>query len=492
MGMSASQARFLCITARISDNEMKQQSLAYSKQRLAEKSSYANEQYLEALDKTKYQILTGYNGSEACYADVSFNQLTGLNSVACGKQYLVKANSGKVLVSSDIAEAYASCNGDFNKFLKAKGLTQSDINVNSSNARDLIHNAWDNYLASVGKSINDYESQHILGFGYTAFSKESFDGYPTYNTTQAIKGNSKIELFKDQNGYYMNRNKIQARMDADGNYYCAYQTVNNQGTNIWNILNDVEYNAEDKKFTYKNDNFKDENGNYIKFDALYADLNAEGLSLISDSPKNYFTPASNGKYAEEGGREYTLTNSSKALNFEGTTQAQRELYDYALSITEAYYNNNNSHSSTTLKYDAQAINYYKNIFNEMRTCGYTTVNETFGRSDEKTDLKDPEWFVKQVKAGKLVISYYSSVEKSFINTSLDDDESIAEKEDKSAMVVAEQVYKTAMDTIEAQDKQFDLELNRLESEHNALTTEYDAVQKVLKENVEKSFKTFNS
>ena len=38
MGMAASQARLLSITARMSNNEFEQQSVAYSKQRLSENS----------------------------------------------------------------------------------------------------------------------------------------------------------------------------------------------------------------------------------------------------------------------------------------------------------------------------------------------------------------------------------------------------------------------------------------------------------------------
>ena len=114
MGMAASQARLLSITARLSNNEMEQQSLAYSKQRLSDNSEQINDAYLEALAKTKYQVLTGYNGSEATYADLSYNQLTSFNSVAAGKQYLVQDNTGKVLVNNEIAKAYQQNNGDYN------------------------------------------------------------------------------------------------------------------------------------------------------------------------------------------------------------------------------------------------------------------------------------------------------------------------------------------------------------------------------------------
>lgn len=49
-----------------------------------------------------------------------------------------------------------------------------------------------------------------------------------------------------------------------------------------------------------------------------------------------------------------------------------------------------------------------------------------------------------------------------------------------------------MDKIESQDKQFDMQLNKLESEHTAMQTEYDQLAKVISKNVEKSFNIFNA
>ena len=72
MGLAASQGRLLCMTARLSNNEFEQQSIAYSKQRLSDDSEQINDKYLDALSQTKYQILTGYNGTEACYSDLSY------------------------------------------------------------------------------------------------------------------------------------------------------------------------------------------------------------------------------------------------------------------------------------------------------------------------------------------------------------------------------------------------------------------------------------
>ena len=44
--------------------------------------------------------------------------------------------------------------------------------------------------------------------------------------------------------------------------------------------------------------------------------------------------------------------------------------------------------------------------------------------------------------------------------------------------------------IQAEDKNLELRLKQLDTEHDAISNELDAVQKVIEKNVESSFKTF--
>ena len=50
MGMSASQARLLSITTRLTNNEFRAQTITNSKLRLAEKSEEASAEYMDALN----------------------------------------------------------------------------------------------------------------------------------------------------------------------------------------------------------------------------------------------------------------------------------------------------------------------------------------------------------------------------------------------------------------------------------------------------------
>ena len=48
-----------------------------------------------------------------------------------------------------------------------------------------------------------------------------------------------------------------------------------------------------------------------------------------------------------------------------------------------------------------------------------------------------------------------------------------------------------IEAVERKDKKFDLKLKQLDTEHNALQTEYEAVKGVVDKNVEKTFNIFS-
>lgn len=378
MGMAASQARLLSITARLTDNENSGQSISYAKIRLANQTEEVNKDYLNALKATKLTVLTGFNGSEEVYTDISYGLMTGYNTVAAGTQYVVTDKKGKLLVTDKQAKAFEAGNGDYNKFLAALGYSQSDISIKDAGTEALpqekakaykqIHEAWDKYLTSVGLHIGEDE-EHGLDFGYTSFSNSPYDGYPTYTIT---------------------------------------------------------------------------------------DLN-------------------------------TGEKTTKALNYEGTNQEQREFYDYAAALTESYYGTSNSAALKTAQNPDNTgyINYLKNIFQKMSLSGYYTEKQ-----EDKT-IKDNKWFEQQLKDGNLQLEYYSAVDRKFVSTSIDSDSAIQEVSDEREIALIEQEYEIKLEELEQKDNKYDLELRKIDTEHNALQTEYDAIKGVIDKNVESSFKCFS-
>ena len=62
--------------------------------------------------------------------------------------------------------------------------------------------------------------------------------------------------------------------------------------------------------------------------------------------------------------------------------------------------------------------------------------------------------------------------------------------DDKAIAKAEVVYEDKMRQIEAKDKRYQLEINKLDSEHNALQTQIDSIKSEVSKNIERSYKTF--
>lgn len=93
--------------------------------------------------------------------------------------------------------------------------------------------------------------------------------------------------------------------------------------------------------------------------------------------------------------------------------------------------------------------------------------------------------------GELQLEYYSTTDKKFISTSIDQDSSIQEVEDEREIALVEEKYKMDMAQVEQMDNKFDMELKKLDTEHNALQTEYDSVKSVIDKNVEKTFNIFS-
>ena len=374
MGMAASQARLLSITARLSDNEHSGQAVSYSKIRLADQTEQANREYLDTLKATKLTVLTGFNGSEEIYTDISYGLITGYNTVANGAQYVVTDKKGQVLVTKEQAKAFEAGNGDFNMFLANLGYSQSNITIKAddagaSNAQKAlaykaVHEAWDQYLTSVGLHIGEDE-EHGLDFGYTSFSNGPFDGYPTY----------------------------------------------------------------------------------------------------------------------------TYMGVTKALNYEGANQEQRDFYDYAVSLTESYYGQSDSAKvlkNTSVPDNVGYVNYLKNLFHKMSSAGYYTELQ------ENETLKDNTWFEGELRAGNLLLEQFSVVERKFKSVSIDSDQSIQDVTDERKIALAEQDYKNKLAKLEAKDNKYDLELKKLDTEHNALQTEYSVMKDLINKNIDNSYKTFSA
>lgn len=162
MGLAASQARLLSLTTRINNNEMESLLVSNSKIRLADKNSAAKQNYLAALDATKYEFIyydsTGVQNNTA----FTFNAVTQYQSMK--NQYSFHNAAGQILVSSSDANKFEQ-SANLYEFLDKYGLfdqskEEFQEQLDEYNAQMDEYNKqkaeYDQKLADYEKKYQDY------------------------------------------------------------------------------------------------------------------------------------------------------------------------------------------------------------------------------------------------------------------------------------------------------------------------------------------------
>lgn len=117
MGMAASQARLLCITARIHDVEYQAQAIQAAKVQLATQSDQVYEEYLEALDATTLTVnAMDMNSGSSSIIAATFNNLCSRNKVmpSDGSNYAIRNSQGLLVVEDEVEEGYYNFSGTMN------------------------------------------------------------------------------------------------------------------------------------------------------------------------------------------------------------------------------------------------------------------------------------------------------------------------------------------------------------------------------------------
>ena len=121
MGLSASQARLLSITARLSDNELRSQTITTAKMSLANKTSEASAAYLDALNESELMFAT-YDAD----GNKVLQKLTGTSLTEYGilkNQYGIINTDGQIMVSETDATNYLD-SATLGEFLEKYGVAE--------------------------------------------------------------------------------------------------------------------------------------------------------------------------------------------------------------------------------------------------------------------------------------------------------------------------------------------------------------------------------
>ena len=129
----------------------------------------------------------------------------------------------------------------------------------------------------------------------------------------------------------------------------------------------------------------------------------------------------------------------------------------------------------------------------------------FGQETETKEIKNREAKVEQDSSGRYVSIFIydkdatdgAGTKYDLTTTSISDEKGYNDAMnqyffDKAVYDQKVQEINAKIEIIQVQDKNLELKLKQLDTEENAISTELDAVKKVISKNVESSFKTFNA
>ena len=257
---------------------------------------------------------------------------------------------------------------------------------------------------------------------------------------------------------------------------------------------------------------KDANGNYFKLVAKnkangYSFINIDGQNIIAEA----YTTSTNPSYKTQANvvsnmSSYTYDDTNAIFTYDTSTDIMTVKKDASTYFTL---------SATDLGLTSSAT--AENMMNKMFELGYLTVNNTTGELsiyntaniipiNAQNDLglhdnaTEAEILEAAIRAGVVSIA---TVEDIYTQQSYDiggtdyeirDWRTLSQLADelyKGDNAEAETTYEKVTAEINAQDKKLQLEQTAIEVEYKAVTTEKDAVKKILDQNAQASFKYFS-
>lgn len=391
MGMAASQARLLSITARIHDVEYQAQSIQNAKIQLATQSDQVYQEYLEALDATTLTI-KNMDGERIV---ANFNNLYGRNAVESINQYAFRDSKDRLIVPEDIKESY-------------------DYFMSNYNENDPY--AFAMYMLGGEETIGNLQEKFEQNL------REAEDA-----VAEEMSGDSKAT----------NLNKTKESMQQ---VLAEAQTLLGDDNSEFSYAD--LYNAHSK---CEDDQQKAQLKELIeKYDALQA------------------------KY------QYQLYNSFAEQIYAKATEGEDD-------------------------FNQEDFDYYVKAFKQIQAAGGECVSISDYDGINGDAANDSEWLQNMIQCGKITIDTWSHNNKTgeitFASTSVASDSALeyttTSTIDKKALAKAEAEYEKKTKDIDQKDKRYDLDLSKLETERNALTTEYDSVKKVISDNIERTFGIFS-
>ena len=572
MGMAASQARLLTITARLNHVELEAQNVSNAKIRLSDKTQEASDEYIEALNKTEY-LYNYYDGS----GEKISMSLTGAALTTYGElknQYGLINSAGQILVSELDAKNYESSN-TLEEFLEKYGVlgelgTGDMIEVTNpeyETAMDEYDKEYDEWMAQ--KPNPDDEIYQTGGSEdgydlYEQFTQGTAGGCYTTSMNPCGQGYLLVLHFCDVLEHMLNVGEHETSdgekftIAATNGEYAGHPgghwwTEGSQSESIDNaggspeIMEAIRKELEGK-YCCGHEHGADEEKHYMDCPESWGGCGGQhemdcttqepcdGTQLVTDKIEDLYYDFA--ELFNSGTQRLDLSNPKHQDLYNRMVHLVEHDLKQALSssLDEDAYNEDlaewqaqEPEQPDVPQYiekevrkitDLDKAQWYVNLWHRMNgTSDYKAGvggDENFIAGDgwatkSKTeqsyavlkdgDMNSPEYLKFAIENGLITLEQVQFIDPSKTEEGVENIEwtsivfsaaqDITEQKDEEAITKAEVKYEQAQRDLQAKDKEYENQLKKLDTEHNALQTEYDSIKGVIEKNVERSFKAFS-
>ena len=238
--------------------------------------------------------------------------------------------------------------------------------------------------------------------------------------------------------------------------------------------------------------------NYGTMGVPYEDLE-NALKNFQVDMNTAFTKKEFDKEAYEADRQEWLKNEPDKIikynDIEITDPDKAEWY------TNLWYRMNGAYDDEELMQNANDDDYNNSDELHQKYYEKTEASQQSWVEFDDTLINSSEWLQFALESGEITLEkvvfnedYDTTTElenKTWTAVAWSSTTDIVEVEDELAITRAEVKYNQAMREIQAKDKEYDNDIKKLDTEHNALQTEYDSIKSVMDKNMERSFKAFS-
>lgn len=432
MGMAASQARLLTITARLADNELRSQTINNAKMRLSTQSSQASENYINALNNATMKFSNYDVNGEAVSQNLTFNALTAYSSY--NTQYGLANASGQLLVSESEAAMFKNAGGNLNKYLQAHGLEYTTTYFENIGAmkNDAYPTPFNNIsvedLKSYYEQYSSFESSlELQNFqsSYKDFIKETANLNKAVSTalkSYLVNGTDSLDLVVKNDDIQFNVPdeapiKFGINKDDIASFKNAFIGTNSNNYNIVKLKNEgliseTDYKSLEAKINnikYTERTMHDADGNDTTVNGIQR-ADAIDLSAAEDTKAGTIT------YTIDGDVKIVVDKSTgKVKSCEYTTGGQTVSESETNSRTLGYAGEEKSIDDAIKKENGVSFKDFVNNLYYTETVDSETSNSFFSLTGDGTEESPYQAF-----EGGIVNSTDTSKVKEFYNDLADD------------------------------------------------------------------------